>query len=682
MANEDKKTRLRDSFLQNRLFVVEILFLMLICIIHAISAGHYVDFYPINGTFQNFNPVRRLLAGQMPYRDFNDYLGMGHLFLGSVTTLLFGGNYKSSLIAFSFLTFFSFALLSLVIGKACLKDWKLSAVITNLILLMLLIQPVFFDNALAFTEEIKESLIYTLNTGNSARFIRGMILPLDILLIFLAEKIYCLNRNKIKEKYKRLVIAVGTGIISGFSFIWSNDYGISCWLCLTVIFIWMMISRRQKIKDALLYTLIEIITSFVSVFIIIEALTLGHFTRWFKMTLGTGGYQSWYYNTSKSYYIYDVDFSYIMLIQAFLALFYLMILYKKKADRNSFKRYGILGFANMTCFCAVNEYKLLSGGSSYEVALSVLFLTIVYEIFHMVQHKKKIIKICTILSLVVASSWLVSTLKDEIVFWVSDKEGKYVAGMGGYMTSLYDDLEETSAFLNGESFWATYASAQETVEGEFQPSGTDYIIHVLGDEQREEYLSKFQKGDFKYAVTIRKGFSDWEYWIERANWFFYRELYQNWHPVYQNAYEVYWEKNNIPGENTIVDNYDIEIIPLDESTVKLTFQTDESVNGIADVYIDYSVDKKKHSKKTCFLFSKMLLVKNTGEIHASGGFYYEMNYLRDKNNEYIPMPITDGYGELTLTACPSESVLLNLKEVNCERIYTIPYQTINDTSIE
>lgn len=39
-----------------------------------------------NGDFQNYNPVRRMLAGQVPYRDFTVYLGVGELY-----SLLSGG---------------------------------------------------------------------------------------------------------------------------------------------------------------------------------------------------------------------------------------------------------------------------------------------------------------------------------------------------------------------------------------------------------------------------------------------------------------------------------------------------------------------------------------------------------------------------------------------------------------
>ena len=93
------------------------------------------------------------------------------------------------------------------------------------------------------------------------------------------------------------------------------------------------------------------------------------------------------------------------------------------------------------------------------------------------------------------------------------------------MTELGDDILATEAFLNGEEFWSTYASAQEVQQGTFQPSGTDYIIHVMGDRQREEYLNKFKTSDFRYTATIRESYNIWERWIMRANWFFYRELY-------------------------------------------------------------------------------------------------------------------------------------------------------------
>ena len=43
---------------------------------------------------------------------------------------------------------------------------------------------------------------------------------------------------------------------------------------------------------------------------------MGNFIEWFTSTFGTGSYQLWYYNSDKSYFLYDVDTSLFMLIQA------------------------------------------------------------------------------------------------------------------------------------------------------------------------------------------------------------------------------------------------------------------------------------------------------------------------------------------------------------------------------
>jgi len=58
-----------------------------------------LDFYPLNGDFQNFNPIRRWLAGEAPGRDFNAYLGLGPTGLMTLATALLGGDYRASLAA-------------------------------------------------------------------------------------------------------------------------------------------------------------------------------------------------------------------------------------------------------------------------------------------------------------------------------------------------------------------------------------------------------------------------------------------------------------------------------------------------------------------------------------------------------------------------------------------------------
>ena len=656
------------------IFIIEMVLLIVICVIHSISAGHYANYYPINGTFQNFNPVRRFLSGQIPYRDFQDYLGMGHLYIGSFFTALYGGDYQGSLQAFSFLTFGGLAVLSLMVSMAVIKRKEIAGALTNILLIIFLVEPLFYKNGIAGTSEILEALEYALGTGNSARFIRGMILPIVCFLVFAGFIIYRKFFSVKFLKYKEILIYAGIGCVAGFSFAWSNDYGVSCWLCLLIMAFWLTLCRKGNFLTSVASLAIATGSSLVCLFITVEMFTLGHFGQWFSATFGTGGYQSWYYNSSKSYYLYDVDFSYIMLIQAGLAVAYLIKLFVAKGTITACRRYGILAFANMVCFCAVNEYKVLSGGSSREVALSVLFLNIVVEcglLFVDLINKRKVIQTLLVSSVIIALAWVISTSKDELIFkYMTDKEGVYVEALGGNVTNLGNDLLETEKFLNGEEFFATYASAQEVVNDTFQPSGTDYIIHVLGDKQRRNYLDTFENGDFKYAATIREEYTDWESWAKMANWFFYRKLYQGWHPVYANTYELYWTRNDESNENSIRSGFVLSIVDVDDSTKKIIVQCEKPVNGIADVYIDYSVDKKMN-RSSVINIQRILKVENTGTVYAGGGRYYESNYLRSKSAEYIPVPIVNGYGEVTLTSNPVRSTNLTLKQADCDCIYTV-----------
>lgn len=657
-----------------RIFIFEMVLLIIICVMHSLSAGHYANYYLINGTFQNFNPVRRLLSGQIPYRDFQDYLGMGHLYFGTILTALYGGDYQGSLQAFSFLTFGGLALLSLMVSMTVIKRKEIAGALTNILLIVFLVESLFFKNGFAGTSEILEALEYALGTGNSARFIRGMILPIACFLILLGFLIYKKFFSVKFIKYKEIFIYVGIGIVAGFSFAWSNDYGVSCWLCLLIMAFWLVICRKRSITNSIVSLAIAAGSSIVCLFIMIEIFTMGHFGQWFSATFGTGGFQSWYYNSSKSYYLNDVDFSYIMLIQAGLAIVYLIKLFMVKGTMSACRRYGFLAFANMVCLCAVNEYKVLSGGSSREVALSVLFLNIAVEsglLFADLQNKKKVVQVLLVPSSIIGIAWVIATAKDEFVFkYMTDKEGVQIEALGGKLTSLGDDLLETEKFLNGEEFFATYASAQEVVNNTYQPSGTDYIIHVLGDRQRENYLDAFENGDFKYAATMREEYTDWESWAKTANWFFYRKLYQSWHPVYANTYELYWSRNEEDDENLISSGFTLSVVDVDDSTKKIIVQCENPVNGTADVYIDYSVDKKGN-RSSIINIQRMLRVENTGTVYAGGGSYYESDYLRSKSAEYIPVFVVNGYGEVTLTSNPVRSTNLTLNQAECDCIYTV-----------
>lgn len=434
-----------------------------------------------------------------------------------------------------------------------------------------------------------------------------------------------------------------------------------------------LLLKRRNVLIALKDIIISIVSSLVGIFLFAEIFTLGHFTIWIRDTFGTGGYQGWYYQ-AKSYYLYDVDMSFVMVVQAILCMAYLVLLLRKDFTYENVKRYGVLAFANMVSFCAVNEYRLLSGGDSREVALSVLFITVLFELLNIIEQRITINKRYLLnISVVICVAWIISNIKSEIVWQCSDNDGEYVEELGGYMTNLADDIKSGKDFIGDNNIFSAYASAQEVMNDTFQPSGIDYNIHVLGDQQRLDYMDSFRNDDFKYSVTIKEDYTDWQIWNERANWFFYRELYKNWHPVWENTYELYWERNSDGVTNDIECQSDISIVNVDETTMRIIIDTDSSINGIADVYLDYEVRKKDnlHSK---LLIRNVLQVKDMADNERTDKAY---NYLRNVSKEYVPMKIVDGHGELILTSCPKEATSLNINEVRCEEILTISYDLMD-----
>lgn len=688
-SNMRIKNRIWKTILENKVFILGVVLMVLICLIHTFKEASFANFVPINGTFQNYNPVRRFLAGQIPFKDYADYLGVGHLYLGTLFTILFGGSYQSSLYAFAFLTFSGFALFILLISWVVLKNKEKAIVFTTTLLTVILIVPIFFEDIMANSNGLLKALHYALMPGNSARMMRGTILVYACIMICCGYFFYTKWIQNKEFKFKKYLPYIYIALVAGVSFSWSNDYGIGSWLCLILMNAFLAFSRERKLISAIMVLLASIPISIASLFIVVEILTFGNLKGWLTFTFGTGGYQSWFFNNNyyRSYYLFDVDFSFVMLVQGLLVLIYLKKLFDARGTLEACRRYGILAFINMACFAVVNEYRLISNGQLYEVALTVLLLTILVELCNVLSsliESQQLRRNLVIGSVVLSLAWISSTMKELVTTKFFGQSGTYVAQMGGYMTKLNNDLYAAHAFLNGEDFFSTYATAQELMEGKFQPTGTDYIIHALGDKQRQDYLDAFKKGTFKYAATIRDDYTDWSFWMRRANWFFYRELYQNWHPVYANTYETYWERNTNGETNTIHDGITLKVTEINSTSQKIEVICDDStVNGMADVYVDYRVDKKGNLSSKV-MFRRELEVKNTGKLYPAGGEFYDHNHLRPVSAEYIPVEISNGHGEVTITSQPSHSTILTVNEVKCDAIYSVSsrYIPLLSTNVE
>lgn len=361
-----------------------------------------------------------------------------------------------------------------------------------------------------------------------------------------------------------------------------------------------------------------------------------------------------------------MDLSFWTCVQALVVLMYLVVLIKKGFSIDNIVRYGIPMFFNMAAYAAENEYKLLSGGMLHEVSYSILYLTLcaesVFFLTKIVAEKgigrieKNVITYGLALSGIL---WSISSYIPLEETMTSPDRGAYVEHLGYFNNAgLANSIASTSEFLNDEDMvFSTYASGVEAYRNQFQPSGTDYIIHVLGNDARSKYLESFHKSGTNYVATIRETYADWEYWAKNANWFFYRELYQNYIPAYANDYELFWKKKeNITSYDLNQTNFSVEYI--DESNIKISVEAPGVTFGEADVSLTYKV-KKNPCKRSLFTFNTMVYVDNGNASNLSGNDHDKFYYLAKEGdgtpNTAIGIPIINGAGSVTLTSEPEKN---------------------------
>ena len=96
----------------------------------------------------------------------------------------------------------------------------------------------------------------------------------------------------------------------------------------------------------------------------------------------------------------------------------------------------------------------------------------------------------------------------------------------------------------GKTIWATYSGLLHDHFGQFNPS-TDYIIHVLGPQCREEYLRRFRQVRPTYVETLPSGGEFiWEEWLHNTFWDFYQELLLNYTRKGVTNHSVIWERKS------------------------------------------------------------------------------------------------------------------------------------------
>lgn len=659
--------------------IILLSFLIMCSIIVGLNRIELSNFNPINGDFQNYNPVRRFLAGQIPYKDFAVYLGTGHLMILSVAQLIIGNDFTKSLFASNVVTMLFFEFVIFAVSLFMLKDKRKALYVSLGFTIVNIIRPRWI--LYLFDKVFIGALDFGMKPGNSARLIRIAIMPCLMLIFYLGYKFFKNTKNEFILKHRNLLAKISVAFLSGIAILWSNDGGIATYITVSFIYFLLLIKEHKKnIKYILRDTFMYILVSVLAFFIVLTIVTRGNVISWFEFTLGVSSYQNWYYTEAPdklNISIYDIDLSLYNVLMIVIAIYYIYKIFKAE-DSADTMRYSILNIAVISSIVSTYLYQLLSGGISNDILNLVFLVWIVCTVIQIAQKYIRDQKICKTVKnivLIISCATIIGNVSDEMVKFRDRRTSLYIEELGGYFSKLGDSIEYALKRVGNDKIFSTYATAVEVATNQYQPTGIDYIIHAMGDKKRENYLEIFRQGDFKYVTTTDRDYHEYRYWIKNSNWFFYRELYKNYVPTFATEYNVFWEKSNKDNSLTDVLN-DAKIIVKKRNKSKsvITVETkDKNFSGVADVKLSYKSGKAIRFLKTGAI-NRYVYVKDTTGNSITSLKCVNYNIPKNSDGYYVPITIVNGKGSIEVLSYPMIDNYLNIENAELINIYDVNFK--------
>ena len=533
-----------------------------------------------------------------------------------------------------------------------------------------------------FTVRFSNALAVTLYPGNSARLIRSGICVL--LPIFVAALLKLFHRLLKEKSNEEILSPIIVGLCSAVSVLWSNDYGISSFIVFNLFFAIYIIVHLKNARKLIVTIAIDTLSFIITLATILLIATHGDIKSYFVSTLGVSSYQPWYavHTTSINYYITQIipnDINFYIAIAIIIVLIRKYIINSKNYDVNktpSAKNEGDLLIAYIlgTSVFAILLYRVSDGGGteyfdicySFTILLFIAYKCTQFIKAHALNTNSNTVRTCLNMAIIV---WMICICTNSAYQLATnnlavERGGKYIPELGGNLSSLQDSVTDASEYLNGRNVISTYASAVESTSGVFNPTGIDYIIHALGDDKRVHYLEVFNSEDDCAASIIRQSFSGWENYIRGSNWFFYRELYEKYVPVFGTEYQYYYEKSSASRKELIENT--ITTSNTEPSKVEIEIDCDSTFSGLADIHLSYGISKKDSlAGKLCY--KQILAVYDTNSPNYNVALSFCLP--SSQSDCYLPIIIRNGKGKLILESNPTNNTFLEVANITCTGMF-------------
>lgn len=690
MGKEKKEKTLGLLF-----YVTIVLCVFLLAVAEGLESRVDVSFNPINGDFQHYNMFRRLLDGQVPFRDFFVMLGLGVMYTNSLVLLVIGNTFANGVFSTHFLLVLSGFFVVFVLCRLFLQNSKASALIS----LIFTIYTICFDTIRSVVVnifpwmDILFSRVSTITSGvtplfvpdNASRPLRQMILYFAALIVM-----YYLSRERKGDDHlSRETLYIGLyGAFAGGCFLWANDYGPATYVGLAfVLFLWY--SRKWTRKQLgflrlVSYCVLYVASSFASLFILVTILTHGNFMMWFRSSFSTAGEVFWYngivLDGAKLLHLTEMPpldgkgvYSIIFTVVSFVA--YIAAWYFSKEEKRQYLPHILI----TTALIFVFYFLIIKRGYEIEYLNAfhqyAFFGTLGYG-WNLISKPLKKKEKCGTGRIVPAVILLVLTVVSvgyslNVYFWYPGAKEElsfaYVDGLGGNVVSFHEDITSAAEKLKGKTLFSTYSTAVETVNDVYQPSRYDYITFTFGDRARQEYVEAFEQSDPDYVSIINRDYTRWEGPISGVKWFFYRHLLDEYSYDFSNTYARYLKKTGV--SSNVNTEHSIEIVSDGAGGCDIYVYADEkTIDLVADVKLTYESNYLNNRFSTLTV-NKMVTV--TGDSHYFFPTeFFQCWFIPEKSQEwYLPIMIEAGVGHVHLQTYPVECTSLNLQQVEVMGVY-------------
>lgn len=602
-------------------------------IVLAKSGTSLAPTYHLDGAFQTFSGLNRLLQGDVIARDFIPYLGSGPLLSVFIPFIVFGGNLISSVIAAKFLSLIIFQGIVYFIFKQLNPSPRTRTPMVATLAFTCLLFALYTPELIHIPQFLRandfiETVLSASQPGWSLRPIRASAPYVFIATIFVLQRF---SSDKRRPYYALIALGALTAM-------WSNDYAIPTALVFLTQQLYSSVADRNYATCARL-----LLTFVASWFSTTSLYTFGNPAAIIKYNFfDVPNTQFWYFGPwladTRVFSLLDLakiltNENVWLSLVVLLGLIGRALISKKKSNSHLISA-GLVAFIGglvATVGGHAGGYFWSFKFWSY-IVLSALGVKFIYDYSRRAKWRETLkAALLGSVATILATVAIVVTIKDsnQTKELSESQEYFYSEIIGGYLPVEFVNLRQSTS--HGDVIEEYYGITSTL--GRYEAGGTrvDSIIHALGSE-REKYEQIITSYKGKVITTSPSMDSAWTSWNFSANWWFYKNLILNFSPRETSPNTISWKFD--PSTNSKITKVSIDC-RIDQKNKKVVFVSE--VAGLYELQIIQDPDLQRSRSYA--------MIENNINFAGDSNAYLAV----PPNDEVVRLPFfADGLRELDI----------------------------------